>query len=65
MGSSLRELGIGVNDVDESGIKLMCHDNNGENPCHVVLSAKMARELAAELIEAANDLEVAQWLSGC
>ncbi len=55
--SLLHELRIEVNDVDESGIKFMCHDNNGENPCHVVLTAEMARELAAELLEAADDLE--------
>jgi hypothetical protein len=55
-GSSLHERRIEVNDVNEKGIFFMCHDDDN-NPCHVVFSAADARHLAAELLEAADDLD--------
>lgn len=54
--STLHERRIEVNDVNEKGIFFMCHDDDN-NPCHVVFSAADARHLAAELLEAADDLD--------
>lgn len=54
--SSLHERRIEINDVDKDGIKFMCHDDYG-NACHVVFDSEDARELAKELLEAADDLD--------
>ena len=55
--NSLHERRIEVNDINEHGIFFMCHDDNFENPCHTTFSSAEARELAAELLEAADLLD--------
>lgn len=55
--ASLHERRIEVNHIDERGIDFMCWDDVGYNVVHATFSAKDARELAQELLEAADELD--------
>jgi hypothetical protein len=61
--NSLHERRIEVNHVSLAGIHFMVHDADC-NPCHVLFDEEDARELAKELLDAADDLKILQSYRG-
>jgi hypothetical protein len=55
--NSLHERRIEVNHISLRGIHFMVHDDEC-NPCHVIFDAEDARELAKELLDAADELDI-------